>query len=195
MLPAGILMSGCRLELDTDTQLDVDLVIQHVTVLNPDTRLARLGCEITDLGTGETHDIRVGTLYALNHHDRHILRANKGTHMRMVCVFNPPLAIAAGQYGVALRYLPTTNGPNPGPLHCIGLSPNPNTPVSDQFLTFSNDGIQAYNINRTAYIAGNTLIDISDNTSTGDGIVVDGRAWLMEGGRTLRVEVRQLLSD
>jgi len=58
------------------------------------------------------------------------------------CVFNPPVTIAAGQYGVALRYLPTTTGPNPGPLHCIGLSPNPNTPVSDQFLTFSNDGIQ-----------------------------------------------------
>ncbi len=47
--------------------------------------------EIDDLGTGRTHPIRVGTLYALNHHDRHILRANKGTHMRMVCVFNPPL--------------------------------------------------------------------------------------------------------
>ena len=47
--------------------------------------------EITDLATGRTHAIRPGTIYALNHHDRHILRANKGTHMRMVCVFNPPL--------------------------------------------------------------------------------------------------------
>ncbi|ARU05531.1 L-ectoine synthase [Comamonas serinivorans] len=47
--------------------------------------------EITDLATGITHPIRVGTLYALNDHDRHVLRANKGTHMRMVCVFNPPL--------------------------------------------------------------------------------------------------------
>jgi len=47
--------------------------------------------EITDLGTGATHPIRPGTLYALNNHDRHVLRANKGTHMRMVCVFNPPL--------------------------------------------------------------------------------------------------------
>lgn len=47
--------------------------------------------EITDLATGITHPIRPGTLYALNNHDRHILRANKGTHMRMVCVFNPPL--------------------------------------------------------------------------------------------------------
>ncbi len=47
--------------------------------------------EILDLATGETHSIRPGTLYALNHHDRHVLRANKGTSMRMVCIFNPPL--------------------------------------------------------------------------------------------------------
>lgn len=47
--------------------------------------------EITDLATGETHPIRPGTLYALDAHDRHVLRANRGTHMRMVCVFNPPL--------------------------------------------------------------------------------------------------------
>lgn len=47
--------------------------------------------EIEDLGTGEVHPITAGTLYALDKHDRHILRANKGTHMRMVCVFNPPL--------------------------------------------------------------------------------------------------------
>jgi len=47
--------------------------------------------EIEDLATGTVHPIRPGTLYALNLHDRHILRANKGSHMRMVCVFNPPL--------------------------------------------------------------------------------------------------------
>lgn len=47
--------------------------------------------EITDLSSGQTYPIRPGTLYALNNHDHHILRANKGTHMRMVCVFNPPL--------------------------------------------------------------------------------------------------------
>ena len=47
--------------------------------------------EIEDLATGQVHAIRPGTLYALNKHDRHVLRANKGTHMRMVCVFNPPL--------------------------------------------------------------------------------------------------------
>jgi len=47
--------------------------------------------EIEDLATGEIHQIRPGTLYALNNHDHHKLRANRGTHMRMVCVFNPPL--------------------------------------------------------------------------------------------------------
>lgn len=62
--------------------------------------------EITDLASGQTHPIRVGTLYALNHHDRHTLRANKGTHMRMVCVFNPPLTgrevhDASGAYALA----------------------------------------------------------------------------------------------
>ncbi len=57
-------------------------------------------------------------------------------------VFSPPLALPAGQWGIALNYLPTTSGPAPGGLHCLGVSPNPGIPVSDQFLTFSNDGIQ-----------------------------------------------------
>ncbi|MFW8564802.1 ectoine synthase [Orrella sp. 11846] len=47
--------------------------------------------EIEDVATGKVHPITPGTLYILNDHDRHFLRANKGTHMRMVCVFNPPL--------------------------------------------------------------------------------------------------------
>ncbi len=47
--------------------------------------------EIEDIASGEVHPIRPGTLYALDRNDRHYLRANKGTHMRMVCVFNPPL--------------------------------------------------------------------------------------------------------
>lgn len=47
--------------------------------------------EIVDLANNEVHQIEAGTIYALNDNDRHILRANKGTHMRMVCVFNPPV--------------------------------------------------------------------------------------------------------
>lgn len=46
--------------------------------------------EVVDLATGQTHPIRAGTLYVLNLHDEHILRATKGD-LQLVCVFNPPL--------------------------------------------------------------------------------------------------------
>jgi L-ectoine synthase len=45
--------------------------------------------EIEDLETGITHQIKDGTMYALNGNERHYLRARKD--MRMVCVFNPPI--------------------------------------------------------------------------------------------------------
>lgn len=45
--------------------------------------------EIEDLETGIIHPISDGTMYALNGHERHYLRARKD--MRMVCVFNPPI--------------------------------------------------------------------------------------------------------
>ena len=45
--------------------------------------------EIEDLATGEIHPISDGTLYLLNKHDKHYLRATET--MRMICVFNPPL--------------------------------------------------------------------------------------------------------
>jgi len=45
--------------------------------------------DIEDLDAGVTHAIAPGTMYALDRHDRHVLRAR--TRMRMVCVFNPPL--------------------------------------------------------------------------------------------------------
>ncbi|WP_024850179.1 ectoine synthase [Hydrogenovibrio kuenenii] len=47
--------------------------------------------EIYDKATGITHPIREGTIYALNEHDRHILSANKGSELRLVCAFNPPV--------------------------------------------------------------------------------------------------------
>ena len=47
--------------------------------------------EIYDKATGITHAIKEGTVYALNNNDQHILSANKGVQMRMVCVFNPPV--------------------------------------------------------------------------------------------------------
>lgn len=44
---------------------------------------------ITDLATGETHEIRPGVMYALDRHDRHILRAEET--LLMACCFNPPV--------------------------------------------------------------------------------------------------------
>ena len=45
--------------------------------------------EIEVTASGEVHPIVPGTMYALDQHDAHVLRAR--TDMRMVCVFDPPL--------------------------------------------------------------------------------------------------------
>lgn len=45
---------------------------------------------IEDGETGRVHAIRPGVMYALDKHDRHVLRAT--TEMTMACVFNPPLS-------------------------------------------------------------------------------------------------------
>ncbi|HUH52841.1 MAG TPA: ectoine synthase [Microbacteriaceae bacterium] len=45
--------------------------------------------EITDLATGEIHQLAPGSLYLLNNHDKHEVRPR--TEMRTVCVFNPPV--------------------------------------------------------------------------------------------------------
>jgi len=42
------------------------------------------------LDGGETIAIRPGVLYALDKHDRHVLRAR--SQLRLICVFNPPLS-------------------------------------------------------------------------------------------------------
>ncbi|WP_250656567.1 ectoine synthase [Alkalimarinus coralli] len=45
--------------------------------------------EIENLEDGKVHPIKEGTLYILDKHDQHILRAKQ--EMKMACVFNPPL--------------------------------------------------------------------------------------------------------
>jgi len=44
---------------------------------------------IVDMETGEKHEIHDGILYALDKHDRHILRATE--ELVMACCFNPPV--------------------------------------------------------------------------------------------------------
>jgi len=45
--------------------------------------------EISVLSSGVTHAIAPGMLYALDQHERHVLKAH--TQLRMICVFNPPV--------------------------------------------------------------------------------------------------------
>jgi len=45
--------------------------------------------EVVLLDEGRTVPVRAGTLYVLNGHERHLLRAR--TEMRILCVFTPPL--------------------------------------------------------------------------------------------------------
>lgn len=59
---------------------------------------------ITDLATGETHQIRPGVMYALDRHDHHTLRCEE--ELVLACVFNPPVTgqevhRADGSYALA----------------------------------------------------------------------------------------------
>ncbi|GAB3579948.1 ectoine synthase [Amycolatopsis endophytica] len=45
--------------------------------------------EIENKATGEVHQLKPGSLYLLNDHDKHQVRPK--TDMRTVCVFNPPV--------------------------------------------------------------------------------------------------------
>ena len=44
---------------------------------------------IEDKATGEIHEIGPGTIYLLDQHDKHVVRAEED--LRMVCTFNPPV--------------------------------------------------------------------------------------------------------
>ena len=45
--------------------------------------------EVENLDDGKIYPIKPGTIYILDKHDRHVLRAS--SEMKMACVFNPPL--------------------------------------------------------------------------------------------------------
>ena len=45
--------------------------------------------EIETLADGKIYQIKPGTLYNLDQHDEHLLRADK--ELKLACVFNPPL--------------------------------------------------------------------------------------------------------
>ena len=46
--------------------------------------------EVLNVENGKTFAIRAGTVYALDKHDKHVVRATK-QDLHLVCVFNPPI--------------------------------------------------------------------------------------------------------
>jgi len=48
--------------------------------------------EVETIADGKIWPVKAGEIYVLDKNDEHYLRANKGTHMRMVCVFNPAIS-------------------------------------------------------------------------------------------------------
>lgn len=75
--------------------------------------------ELHNRETGERHPIGPGTLYLLDGHERHSVRAD--TDLRMVCVFNPPCTgrevhDADGVYPLLVEQRPTgPDGVDPVP--------------------------------------------------------------------------------
>lgn len=71
-----IIRAGTSTEMHYQNHLEAVYCIQGKGVLQ-------------DLDNQQDYEITAGTMYALNGHERHVLKAEE--EMRMVCVFNPPL--------------------------------------------------------------------------------------------------------
>ncbi|UJF32349.1 ectoine synthase [Paenibacillus hexagrammi] len=102
-------IAGTEHDVDTENWSSVRLLVKkdgvgfslHETIIKPETEstfwyknhVEAVYCtegegEVEVLETGVVYPIQAGTLYVLNGHEKHTLRAK--TQMRMVCVFNPP---------------------------------------------------------------------------------------------------------
>lgn len=74
---------------DTIVEEGSELHLQYKNHIESNYCVAGIG-EVVDVATGTVYPISPGTLYALECHDAHILRALKG-QLRLVCVFTPAL--------------------------------------------------------------------------------------------------------
>lgn len=93
---------GCSVH-DTIVEEGTELRLHYKHHLETNYCIAGEG-EVVEVATGKAYAIRPGTVYALDRHDQHIVRALKGD-LRLVCVFTPALAgtethRADGSYGV-----------------------------------------------------------------------------------------------
>ncbi len=79
---------GCSVH-DTVVEAGAELHLHYKHHLETNYCIAGEG-EVVEVATGKTHPIRPGTVYALDRHDQHIVRALKGD-LRLLCVFTPAL--------------------------------------------------------------------------------------------------------
>jgi L-ectoine synthase len=105
-------ITGTSSDVDTPTWNSRRLILKkdgmgysvHDTIMKPGTEtemeyknhLEAVYCiegkgEVETLHDGRVYPLQPGTIYALDKHDPHIVRTNKGTYLRLVCVFNPPV--------------------------------------------------------------------------------------------------------
>jgi len=80
---------GCSLH-DTLVKEGTELHLEYKNHLESNYCIEGEG-EVVDVATGEVWPVRPGVMYALNKHDRHILRALKG-NLRLICTFTPALS-------------------------------------------------------------------------------------------------------
>jgi L-ectoine synthase len=70
------LAAGARSEMEYKNHIEANLIIEGQA-------------RVTDVASGEVHELGPGDMYALDQNDRHVLEAV--TDLRIVCVFTPAL--------------------------------------------------------------------------------------------------------
>lgn len=73
-----LVKEGAELHLEYKNHLETNYCIEGVG-------------EVENVATGERHPIQPGTMYALDRHDKHILRSFEGD-LRLICAFTPALS-------------------------------------------------------------------------------------------------------
>ena len=81
----GVNFSLHLTEIDAGSELE----LEYANHFEANYCIAGTG-EVTDVASGQVHRLDPGTMYTLDQHDRHILRAK--SPMTLLCVFWPALA-------------------------------------------------------------------------------------------------------
>lgn len=81
---------------DTTVEAGIELTLEYRHHLEA-CYVVSGGVELEDLASGRRHAIGPGAAYALDQHDRHVLRSPEGA--RLVCVFSPALTGAERHVG------------------------------------------------------------------------------------------------